>query len=78
MTIREVKVVDRDSVKNLHPEITEKVDKSKRSIVQARVTGVAFAVPLMASFSKDGLKFQSAMAAPMKKKKTKKKATKKK
>jgi hypothetical protein len=74
-----------NSSENLHPELKEKVDKSRRRIVQALVTGVAFAVPLMASFSKDGLKFQSAMAAgevgkeiAASKKKAKKKATKKK
>jgi Na+/H+-dicarboxylate symporter len=67
-----------NSSENLHPELKEKVDKSRRRIVQALVTGVAFAVPLMASFSKDGLKFQSAMAAGTKKKAKKKGPTKKK
>jgi Na+/H+-dicarboxylate symporter len=66
-----------NSSEDLHPELKEKVDKSRRRIVQALVTGVAFAVPLMASFSKDGLMFQSAMAAG-KKKATKKRPAKKK
>ena len=66
----------------LHPELSESVDAGKRKIVRALVTGAAFAAPLMASFSKDGLKFKTAEAASRrkaaKKKAAKKKAAKKK
>jgi hypothetical protein len=63
----------------VHPELIESVDEGKRRAVQALLTGVAFAVPLMASFEKDGLNFTSTATAGRKKakKKAKKKATKK-
>jgi hypothetical protein len=65
-----------DEKSSVHPELIESVDKGKRRVVQALLTGIAFAAPLMASFEKDGLKFTSTATAG--KKKAKKKAKKRK
>ena len=52
---------------------------SRRSLVRAATAGAAFTVPLMASFSKDGLAINAAVAqAQSGKKAAKKKAAKKK
>jgi hypothetical protein len=71
-------MVDRKLRDVLHPELSDNVDKERRKVATALLTGVAFVAPLMASFAKDGLQFSPAMAAGRKKKATKKKATKKK
>lgn len=62
---------------NLHPELSKNVDDKRRKLVTALVTGVAFAAPLMASLTKDGLRFSTAAAGPSKKKATKKRPVKK-
>ena len=49
-------------------ELSENVDKSRRTIFRAMLTGAAFIAPLMASFSKDGLNFQGTPAAAARKK----------
>ncbi len=68
----------KDNQKNtLHPELSKNVDDTRRKLLTGLVTGVAFAAPLMASLTKDGLLFSTAAASPSKKKATKKKATKK-
>ena len=70
--------MSKDNQKNtLHPEISKNVDDTRRKLLTGLVTGVAFAAPLMASLTKDGLLFSTAAASPSKKKATKKKATKK-
>ncbi len=66
---------DSENLDGLHPELLESIDKGRRKIVHALLTGAAFVVPVMASFSKDGLNFTSEAAAA--KKKTKKRAKKK-
>ena len=71
-------MADRKPHDILHPELSKNVDEKRRNIVMALVTGVAFAAPLMTSFTKDGLQFSTAKAQAPKKKATKKKATKKK
>ena len=63
--------------KTLHPELSKNVDGSRRKLLTALVTGVAFAAPLMASLTKDGLRFATAAAGPSKKKATKKRPVKK-
>ena len=70
--------MSKDNQKNtLHPELSKNVDDTRRKLLTGLVTGVAFAAPLMASLTKDGLLFSTAAASPSKKKATKKKATKK-
>ena len=61
----------------LHPEISKNVDDKRRKLLTALVTGVAFAAPLMASLTRDGLQFSTASASPTKKKATKKRPVKK-
>jgi hypothetical protein len=70
--------MSKDNQQNtLHPELSKNVDDTRRKLLTALVTGVAFAAPLMASLTKDGLRFSTATASPSKKKATKKKASKK-
>lgn len=61
----------------LHPALAKNVDDKRRKLLTALVTGVAFAAPLMASLTKDGLRFSAAAAGPSKKKATKKRPVKK-
>lgn len=61
----------------LHPELSKKVDDKRRKLVTALVTGVAFAAPLMASLTTEGLRFSTASAGPGKKKAIKKRPVKK-
>jgi len=70
--------MSKDNQQNtLHPELSKNVDDTRRKLLTGLVTGVAFAAPLMASLTKDGLLFSTASASPSRKKATKKKATKK-
>jgi len=66
--------MSKDNPQNtLHPELSKNVDDKRRKLLTALVTGVAFAAPLMASLTQEGLRFSTASAGPGKKKATRKK-----
>jgi hypothetical protein len=44
------------------PEALEKIDEGRRTFIRRVAAGTAFAVPMVASFSTDGLHFNTAAA----------------
>lgn len=47
---------------SIDPRVLQPIDKAKRSSIRKMVLGTAFAVPLVTSFSMDGLSVNQANA----------------
>jgi hypothetical protein len=46
-------------------EVLDRIDPVRRDIVKKFITGAAFAAPVIASFSMDGLTVSSALSVPV-------------